>query len=278
MGLTDEQTTQYATIDRTPAQLYLQDQTPAHKVTITNAFFMGVTEVTKGQFAPFCDDTKYQTECETNPRGGRGFDLTRPLRYDTGFVDTYSREFSWRNVGFKQTDQHPVVNVTWGDATAFCEWLSKKEGLTYELPTEAQWEYACRANSTTQFHNGDDPNALVYVDNVADRTAHRVFGSWKHVNASDGYVYTAPVGRFRPNPFGLYDLHGNVSEWCRDHFTWYTNEDAVDPIGSSDDATRVVRGGKFSSEARLCRSSYRWPSGIANYSYAIGFRVVRKEE
>ncbi len=108
-----------------------------------------------------------------------------------------------------------MVNVSWNDAVAFCKWLSKKEGNTYRLPTEAEWEYACRAGTTTRYYSGDDPETLAKVGNVADATAKAKFPDWKYtIKASDGYVFTSPVGSFQPNAFGLYDMHGNAWQWC----------------------------------------------------------------
>ena len=107
----------------------------------------------------------------------------------------FNEKYSWRNAGFEQTDEHPVVNVSWNDAVAFCKWLSRKEGKTYRLPTEAEWEYACRAGTTTRYYSGDDPETLAKVGNVADATAKAKFPDWKYtIKASDGYVFTAPVG------------------------------------------------------------------------------------
>ena len=127
-----------------------------------------------------------------------------------------------------------MVNVSWNDAIAFCNELSELEGLKpyyqsgagcrrdgdgYRLPTEAEWEYACRAGTTTRYQSGDDPETLAAVGNIADGTAKAKYPLWTWaIAAQDGYVYTAPVGRFRPNAFGLYDMHGNVWEWCWD---WY---------------------------------------------------------
>jgi hypothetical protein len=108
-------------------------------------------------------------------------------------------------------DEHPVVNVSGNDAAAFCQWLSKKDGKTYRLPTEAEWEYACRAGTTTRYYSGDDPETLAKVANVADATIRAKFPEWTWTSkASDGYAFTAPVGQFRPNAFGLNDMHGNA--------------------------------------------------------------------
>ena len=121
----------------------------------------------------------------------------------------------WRNSGFEQTDGHPVVNVSWNDAQAFCDWLSRKESKKYCLPTEAQWEYACRGRTQTRFYFGDDEEDLAKYGNVADASARKKFPDWSWtIKADDGYVFTAPVGHYQPNGFGLYDMHGNVWQWC----------------------------------------------------------------
>ncbi len=102
------------------------------------------------------------------------------------------------------------------EASAYCDWASHKEGKKYRLPTEAEWEYACLAGTVTRYYNGGRPEDLVKIANCADATSKAVFPHWKGTNLSDGYVYTAPVGRFQPNNFGLFDTIGNVSEWCLD--------------------------------------------------------------
>ena len=115
-----------------------------------------------------------------------------------------------------------MVNVSWNDAMAFCKWLSQKEGKTYRLPTEAEWEYACRAGTTTRYYSGDDPETLAKVANVADAAAKAKLTRWMGTTkASDGYVFTSPVGQFKPNTFSLCDMHGNAWQWCAD---WYDED------------------------------------------------------
>jgi formylglycine-generating enzyme required for sulfatase activity len=173
-------------------------------VRITRPFYLGVHEVTVGQFREFVNDTGYQTDAQkgTLGKGAGGFN---PRTREFGFFEAYS----WRSAGFKQADDHPVVNVSWNDAMEFCKWLSRKDGKSYRLPTEAEWEYACRAGTTTQYYHGDDPEGLAAVGNVADATVRAMFPDWEWtINAGDGHVFTAPVGKLRPNAFGLYDMHG----------------------------------------------------------------------
>ena len=228
---------------------------PPHQVRISRPFYLGVHEVTRGQFAEFVRATSYETESERDGKGGSGFDLKtqRPGS---------SPEYSWRNTGFRQSDKHPVVNVTWNDAMAFCEWLSRKEGKTYRLPTEAEWEYACRAETATLYSTGDDANELVRVANLGAQ--------------ADGYRFTAPVGSFEPNGFGLFDMHGNVSEWCADRFggEYYAGSPAVDPTGPSRGSLRVTRGQAWQGAGPCVRSANRDPWDPAARGMSIGFRVV----
>ena len=190
----------------------------------------------------------------------------------------FNEKYSWRNVGFEQTDEHPVINLSWNDAVAFCKWLSRKEGNTYRLPTEAEWEYACRAGTTTRYYSGDDPEMLAKVGNVADATAKAKFPYWKWtIKASDGYVFTSPVGSFRPNAFGLYDMHGNAWQWCTDWYgeKYYAASPTDDPSGPDSGEHRVLRGGSWFDGACFTRSATRdWITPF-NRHYLTGFRVAR---
>ena len=158
-----------------------------------------------------------------------------------------NKQFTWRNPGFPQHDNHPVVQITWREAGAYCEWLSRKEGKRYRLPTEAEWEYACRAGTVTRFYNGNDLEEVTQISNCADATAHAVFPHWKGVKSSDGYIYTAPVGHYRPNNFGLYDMLGNVTEWCSDWQAadYYKHSPVDDPQGPALGTMHVARGAGF---------------------------------
>jgi formylglycine-generating enzyme required for sulfatase activity len=169
-----------------------------------------------------------------------------------------------------------VVLVSWNDAKAFCEWLSRRDRRTYRLPTEAEWEYACRARSTTRYWNGDDQEGLARIANVADGTAKQKFSDWTTITARDGHVFTAPVGSFPANPFGLHDMHGNVWEWCADWYDseYYENSPAADPQGPGSGSSRVLRGGSWSSAPSNGRCALRsnfTPDG--RYSND-GFRLV----
>jgi len=180
------------------------DETPRREVTISKPFYMSVYEVTQAQ---------YQQVMGTNPS----------------------------NVTDKT---HPVDRVSWNDAVEFCGKLSRKTGKTVRLPTEAEWEYACRAGSTTRFYYGDDPDYSQLADYA-----------WY---STDNDSRTHPVGLKKPNAWGLYDMHGNVWEWCSDrHASSYARAGTLDPQGPDSGQYRVLRGGGWSYGAFSCRSAYR---------------------
>ncbi len=247
-----------------------KDEHPKHRVRITKPFYLGTYHVTRGQFRQFVKNSGYKTEAEKGEKpGAYGWN---PDKKKFGFNEKYS----WRNAGFEQTDEHPVVNVSWNDAVAFCQWLSKREDKTYRLPTEAEWEYACRAGTTTRYYNGDDPETLAKVGNIADAAAKAPFPDWTWtIKANDGYVFTSPVGKFKPNAFGLYDMHGNAWQWCAD---WYDAEyhavsPADDPPGPTTGSSRVIRGGCWYSPAWHCRSADRYWDLPGIGDDGLGFRA-----
>jgi formylglycine-generating enzyme required for sulfatase activity/serine/threonine protein kinase len=224
---------------------------PQHRVHILRSFYLGATEVTRSQFRRFVEAERYRTEAERDGKGGFGWDEEKKqFRQDP--------RYTWLEPGFAQDDEHPVANVSRNDAVAFCEWLGKRESCTYRLPTEAEWEYACRAGTTTRYSSGDDPEMLGTVGNVADATAKEKYPGWITIAARDGYVYTAPVGQFRKNAFGLYDMHGNVWELCQDG---YQND--------------VIRGGCWNSDPSDVRSAYRGRLSPGFRNFGVGFRVAR---
>jgi formylglycine-generating enzyme len=176
---------------------------------------------------------------------------------------------------------HPVVNVSWNDAVAFCQWLSRKEGKTYRLPTEAEWEYACRAGTITRYCCGDDPETLVSFGNVADAAAKKKYPDWTHViKGNDGYVFTSRVGSFQPNPFGLYDMHGNAWQWCADWYDpkYYANSPAGDPKGPASGQSRVLRGGSWDCWPDGACSANRMRLGHSIRYCIAGFRVARDKD
>jgi formylglycine-generating enzyme len=247
---------------------------PQHRVCITRPFYVGTYHVTRGQFRQFVADTHYNTDAEKGEKpGAYGWD---PETKDFGFNEKYS----WRNAGFEQTDEHPVVNVSWNDAVEYCKWLSKKEGKTYRLPTEAEWEYACRAGTATRYYTGDDPETLAKVGNVADAALKAECPDWKYnIKANDGYVFTAPVGKFKPNAFGLYDMHGNAWQWCADWHgaEYYAKSPVNDPTGPAYGDHRVLRGGSWGDGAYHSRSAYRNAFTPGSRHYDFGFRVARTQ-
>ena len=164
---------------------------------------------------------------------------------------------SWRNPGFPQTDDHPVVAVSYNDAAAFCTWLSDRSGRHIHSPTEAQWEYACRAGTTTLYEWGDAPDGGKGRCNGADLSAKKAFPRWKVFEWDDGYVFTSPVRAFKPNGFGLHDMQGNAWQWCADWYDAYPHEAQVDPTGPTSGLGRALRGGSWGSGPVTCRSAAR---------------------
>jgi len=245
------------------------DEKPWHWVRINQPFYLGVTEVTRGQFRRFVDDVRYKTEAEKDGTGSLGWNEDAKGEQDP--------RFNWLNPGFEQTDDHPVVNVSWNDAQAFISWLSRKEGRPYRLPTEAEWEYACRAGFRKKYVGGDDRESLAAFGNVSDGTAKEKYPRWTTIAARDGYVYTAPVGQFRANAFGLYDMHGNVWEWCQDWYEsgYYTHSPVDEPVCSAAATFRVLRGGCWIHDPRLCRSARRYGYVPTHRDSGLGFRLAR---
>jgi formylglycine-generating enzyme required for sulfatase activity len=205
---------------------YEEDQ---HEVTISRAFWIGVHEVTQKQYE--------------------------------GVIGTNPSWFQGNNVK-ADSSNHPVEAVLWDHAVEFCKRLSefpgeKKAGRVYRLPTEAEWEYACRAGTTTAFSFGESPLSLGDF-------------AWYRENSDQTHL----VGEKKPNAWGLYDMHGNVWEWCSDWYGEYPKRAVTDPIGPNVGSKRVLRGGRYFSVAGDCRSANRYGGGPWDiYSY-IGFRVA----
>jgi len=202
-----------------------EDERPVHQVELDSPFYMGAFEVTQRQ---------YELLMGKNPSQWKGKD-------------------------------HPVDNVSWRDVTAFCNLLSrlpeeKTAGRVYRLPTEAEWEYACRAGTQTHFNCGDDPEAFAKA-------------AWFKQNSQN---QTHPVGTKAPNAWGLHDMHGNIWEWCQDWYGNYPNSRVKNPQGPSSGSKRVLRGGAFGSSPVVCRSEsrHRFPPEAATDFIGIGFRVI----
>jgi formylglycine-generating enzyme len=251
---------------------FFKDEYPRHRVCITKPFYFGKYEVTVGQFRRFVEDTGYKTEAQRDSTGGWGYNPTSCK------CEGRDPKYNWRNPGFKQTDDHPVLDVTWNDAVAFCRWLSRREGKSYRLPTEAEWEYAARAGAATRYANGDDPDALVRVGNVEDSKGRTTFPHVQELDIPPGSHprFTMPVGRFPPNRFGLCDMHGNVWEWCSDWYgeDYYARSPVDDPQGPETGGRRVRRGGGWNSFPLWARASFRNWNTPASRCVNLGFRVV----
>lgn len=258
----------------------LGDERPAHRVRITHDFYLGRTEVTVGQFRRFLEASGHVPESIADGTGAYGwnpaYDPATSRRGDA--FEGRDPRYSWQNTGFPQTDEHPVVNVTWHDAVAMADWLSRTEGRRYRLPSEAEWEYACRAGTRTHFHSGDDPASLAGVANLFDPGSAALWPQWRAHAAprEDGFVFTAPVASFAPNAFGLYDMHGNGWEWTAD---WhdddtYARSPADDPQGPAEGEVKVRRGGSWHTWPFYARCGFRnWNTPETRY-VLVGFRLL----
>ena len=253
-----------------------KDEGPQRKVRIAAPFYMSATEVTRGQFAAFVADSRYRTDAEK-----QGWSTA----WQGGLKWGYVKGASWRKPGFKQTDAHPVVCVSWNDASAFCKWLTRKTGRRIRLPLEAEWEYACRAGTDTAYQWGAGEGRMDGKGwhNAADQAGALRFRPWvdNGVPWNDGYVFTAPVASYRRNAWGLYDMHGNVTEWCDDWYEaiYYARaRDGGGPMGPKSGITRVVRGGSwFSWHWRLrsaCRARGLGGSSPDFAAVYFGFRIA----
>lgn len=204
------------------------DESPVHKVTFRKSFRMSETEITNAQFEEFMPEH----------RALRGKD------------------------GLSFEDDEAVVNVSYDDATAYCRWLSEKSGKDFRLPTEAEWEYACRAGTYTLFHTGDGLPEIMQKNQKTER---------------DLVSVSLATARSGPNGFGLYDMHGNVEEWCLDWYGPYPAADQTDPAGHSSGIYRVTRGGSHNTPADFLRSANRSAAIPSDRHSQIGFRIVEGE-
>jgi formylglycine-generating enzyme required for sulfatase activity/serine/threonine protein kinase len=228
------------------------DEGPEHEVVLTQPFYMGIHAVTIRQFKAFVNETEYRTEAEKNGGAWRRFP-------DGNVKPDPDPKTNWTNPGFEQNDDHPVTCVSWNDARAFCDWLSVKEKTLYTLPTEAQWEYACRAGSRTKFFFGntdEDHGKYAWFAGNSDHKTH-------------------PVGLKRPNAWSLFDMQGNVWQWVADGYAenYYQRSPRQDPAGAGNADWRVYRGASHNEWP--CRLAYRHgnqPPSVCSAS--CGFRVV----
>lgn len=220
------------------------DEKPVHRVRFEKGWLMGRFEVTNQQYR------RYKAE------------------HDSG---------EFRGHDLNASDQ-PVVQVSWHDARAFCDWLTRQTGRACRLPTEAEWEYACRAGSLDLYTWGDDLGQAARFCNGFDDRARRKFKfSWAAFPGDDGFVVSAPVGSLQPNRWGLYDMHGNVWEWCADEYrpTYAVPESApASRPTTSPLEMRVHRGGSWVLGPNACRSAARGRGRPEFHSSSLGFRVV----
>ena len=220
---------------------------PVHEVCVSG-FFIGKYDVTISDFLSFVEDTGYRTEAEN---GGGCY------TYD-GKSWKKEPSSSWRSPGFVQTEENPVVCVSWNDAVLYAQWLSRKSGRNFRLPTEAEWEYAARSGGKRERYAGGDA-----VDAVA----------WYSGNSGNT---THAVGTKQPNGLGIYDMSGNVWQWTADYYSesYYRESPRVNPKGASKGSKRIFRGGSWFYDPRGVRTTYRdfdFPDFRSSY---LGFRLV----
>ena len=236
------------------------DERPLREVRV-EGFWLMRSEVTRAMFAAFVEDTGHAVG-------------DRCWVFEDGWKEKAGLD--WRDPGFVQADDHPVSCVNWHDAQAFADWLSAETGTRFRLPTEAQWEYAVRAGTETTYFWGEDPAALCAYANAADQRALAHYPAFDVNACDDGHVRTSAVARYRPNPWGLYDLYGNVWEWVED--CWNISYAGAPADGSAwlngDCTRRVFRGGGYGDIPRFARSTLRNRSDSRDRKDDIGFRLV----
>ncbi len=240
------------------------NEKPPHNVLL-DGYWMGKTEVTVGQFRIFINDNGYMTEAE---RSGGAYVYAEGSWQEK--IDA-----NWKNPYFSQDDKHPVVCVSWNDANAYCDWLSKKTGLKFKLPTEAQWEKAARGEDRRKYPWGNNPPSGDKV-NFADKQAwEKEKFDWADKDIDDGYAYTSPVGTYPHGAsfYGLLDMAGNVWEWCADWYgsDYYKNSPGKNPVGSESGTDRVLRGGGWGDDAPDIRCATRYFYDPSYRSYFVGF-------
>ena len=220
-----------------------KDEKPEHRVTFEQPFAMGKTEITRGQFAAFVSASGYDA-------GDKCWMLSGDKWEE--FNDT-----NWRNPGYAQDDSHPVACINFADAQAYITWLSLKTGKHYQLPSEAQWEYACRAGKQTEYCGGDNADSVAWYDQNSGKATH-------------------PAAAKQANAFGLYDMSGNVGEWVEDSYRdSYKGAPNNGSTWAGDNAKRVLRGGSWIYYQIGARSAFRSVSAPDYRYFDTGFRVVR---
>jgi len=234
------------------------DEYPPSPVTIANDFWMSACEITNEQFRQFAPDHF------------SGYFMKRSLGNDGPGIDMNG-------------PRQPVVRVSWQQAMAFCAWLSQRTGLRFTLPSEAQWEYACRAGTASPLNYGGVDDDFSRHANVADASLPRIYNVTggvvvlqdipADVRFDDGTLVTADAGGYEPNAWGLYDMHGNAAEWTRSRYRPYPFAEDIRDV-DHDNEPRVVRGGSFHDRPQRCRSAFRLCYPAWQRVHNVGFRVV----
>jgi formylglycine-generating enzyme required for sulfatase activity len=251
------------------------DEMFVHEVNV-DGFWMGKYEVTLFQFDQFITSTGYKTDAEKKKEEKSGC-WSMVEEYGQRHWD-WKKGADWRSPGYSQLKDMPVVCVSWNDVHIFIRWISEKSGESFRLPTEAEWEYACRAGSSSSRFWGDDPDNACHYANVTDRTKD---GQWKQGTeihkCSDGHYHVASVGGFEPNRFGLYDMLGNVWEWCEDVYASdaYSKHARKNPLNKKGSALRVIRGGCRLVKPEFVRSAGRYSHMPDGHYGNLGFRLVK---
>ncbi|MEP3225642.1 MAG: SUMF1/EgtB/PvdO family nonheme iron enzyme [Parasphingorhabdus sp.] len=232
------------------------------RITISRPYYIGIHEVTVGQYKIYKQEVGDSEEI-----GG--------ISTIVDGVTRYSGSSSWDNPGFEQGDNHPVIFVSWKDAVAYCDWLSKKEGRKYRLPTEAEWENAARGGSQTAYWWGDEEKHAKGRANIGDMMYAKSYPNRDfRVRHNDGYVFTAPVGSFRPNQFGLYDVSGNAMEWVDDWWNLPSVQPQRDPSGPKNGTLKVAKGGGWANKPGEARSAFRFRENPELRFGGTGFRIL----
>jgi formylglycine-generating enzyme required for sulfatase activity len=233
---------------------------PQTKINVP-AFSIGKYPVTRGQFAEFTQATGYKParRCYTELSGGK-------------FGS--SGDANWTKPGFSQTDRDPVVCVSPADVEAYVQWLAQATGKAYRLPSESEWEYAARAGATESRYWGDDADEACDYANAADQAARRKYSGWKVVDCDDGYAYTSPVGKFKPNKFGVYDVLGNVKQITAGCITDSISDIPTDGSAGGACSEYPLRGSSWESLPSVMRLADRQVQQSNEAGFHIGFRVA----
>jgi formylglycine-generating enzyme required for sulfatase activity len=240
-----------------------RDNEAQHQVKVSD-FYMAKYPVTVAQFETFIRESNYNTDADKD-----GYSYIWNGKWDKKLGVNWNRDTK----GELQNDkQHPVIHVSWNDSMEYCKWLSEKLNTTFRLPTEAEWEYACRAGTTTPFYTGE--NLTTDQANYNGHYSYQNYPKGRYIGN------TTPVGNYPPNDWGFYDMHGNVWEWCLDWYgDKYYNECkqygiVENPLGPATGSYSVLRGGSWFNDAGYCRSAFRYYFHPASRYVNFGFRLM----